>query len=336
MAKYKVKPLKEDDYEEWNKFVDESPHGTLFHTADWLRASGKNFEIYQCFKGQERVGGTPVVYSQVAGIRVIYNPPLTPYGGPIFGVDKGKYVSKVSTRKKVSQALIDKLEEDFGCVIDWRLSPSIVDLQPFIWSGFSSDVKYTYILTIEDLDEVWQNMDRGRRKDIRQAEEDNIQIEVSDEFEEIFSLVEKTLTRQEESIEFREFAFGFNKLLESQGQCKTFLARNDAGDPIAGVYIVWDDNRAYQLLSGFDPEKSHRGANPLAIWEAIKFTREELGLSGYDFEGSMIPGVEQYFRTFGGRLTPYYSVSWAKTPILLWLSRREWIKKFLGTLVYYR
>jgi len=48
------------------------------------------------------------------------------------------------------------------------------------------------------------------------------------------------------------------------------------------------------------------------MWEAIKFTKEELGLNQFDFEGSMIQSVEQFFRKFGGRLTPFYTVNWTK------------------------
>ena len=78
------------------------------------------------------------------------------------------------------------------------------------------------------------------------------------------------------------------------------------------MYIVWDERIGYYLLGGYDPKESHHGASAIAMWEAIKFTKEELGLNQFDFEGSMIQPVEQFFRKFGGKLTPYYTVSCAK------------------------
>jgi hypothetical protein len=33
------------------------------------------------------------------------------------------------------------------------------------------------------------------------------------------------------------------------------------------------------------------------------------GIEVFDFEGSMIPSVEKFFRSFGGELRPYYSVN---------------------------
>jgi len=52
----------------------------------------------------------------------------------------------------------------------------------------------------------------------------------------------------------------------------------------------------------------------MAIVEAIKHSKE-LGISKFDFEGSMLPEVEKYFRGFGGNLVPYYSINKAKLPI---------------------
>ncbi|MCL5071056.1 MAG: GNAT family N-acetyltransferase, partial [Actinobacteria bacterium] len=103
--------------------------------------------------------------------------------------------------------------------------------------------------------------------------------------------------------------------LEKAGRCRAFVTRNAQGEAIAGVYIIWDEKRCYYLLGGYDPEQSHHGGSALAMWEAIRFTKNELGLDEFDFEGSMVPQIEQFFRKFGSRLTPYYTVSWTKPGI---------------------
>lgn len=52
---------------------------------------------------------------------------------------------------------------------------------------------------------------------------------------------------------------------------------------------------------------------------------KNLGLKYFDFERSMIPQIERYFRGFGGQLTPYYRINKAKLPfeILLKFFKRE-------------
>ena len=44
------------------------------------------------------------------------------------------------------------------------------------------------------------------------------------------------------------------------------------------------------------------------MWHTIKFTAINLKLPEFDFEGSMIPAVEQFYRKFGATLTPTYTV----------------------------
>ena len=56
---------------------------------------------------------------------------------------------------------------------------------------------------------------------------------------------------------------------------------------------------------------------------------EELGLNQFDFEGSRIQPVEQFFRKFGGKLTPYYTVSLTKPSVKLFQAVRSIIGKGL-------
>jgi hypothetical protein len=99
--------------------------------------------------------------------------------------------------------------------------------------------------------------------------------------------------------------------------------------PYLGV-IFWDEKRSYYILGGHDPKESHHSASAIAMWEAIKFTKEELGLDQFDFEGSMMQPVEQFFRKFGGKLTPYYTVSWAKPSVKLLRVATSIVGKGLG------
>ena len=52
---------------------------------------------------------------------------------------------------------------------------------------------------------------------------------------------------------------------------------------------------------------------------------KKMGLKIFDFEGSMIPEVESYFRSFGPKMLPYYTINKAKMPfeIILKFIKRE-------------
>jgi len=75
----------------------------------------------------------------------------------------------------------------------------------------------------------------------------------------------------------------------------------------ASLYCVWDDRRAWYLGGGGDPGLRSSGAGSLLMWELIKESAKHVGC--FDFEGSMLPGVERYFRNFGGRRETYFEVS---------------------------
>ena len=312
MANYEIRLLGEDEFPLWNEFVSHSPQGTLFHKTNWLKASRETPIIYGCFKSGRLVAGLPLVQRNIQfGMKTASHPPLTPYLGLVFKPARGKYVTQISAEKAMGKAIARSIKTDFN-MIHFNFPPGPVDLQPFIWEGFYSSIRYTYLLSLDDLVQVWAGMDDKRRNDICRAERDGLHVDNQSEFEEFFTLVRQTFQRQEIRMEFVDTAFHYNDMLEKRNQCRPFVTRDKDGIPIAGVYIIWDTRRAYYLLGGYNSVRTHRGASALAMWEAIKFTKEELQLSQFDFEGSMIPQVEQFFRGFGGRLTPYYSVTFMR------------------------
>ena len=104
----------------------------------------------------------------------------------------------------------------------------------------------------------------------------------------------------------------FEAALRRAGRCQAFLARSKEGEPLGGVWIAWDDKRAYYLLGGFDHSAKSNNAVALAMWRAIQFTATNLKLPEFDFEGSMIPAVERFFRKFGGTIIPNYTIRYRR------------------------
>jgi hypothetical protein len=72
----------------------------------------------------------------------------------------------------------------------------------------------------------------------------------------------------------------------SRGARAMLFARDDAQRVHAVSYIVWDQNAAYYLLGGGDPELRTSGASSLLMWESIMRARAVTDV--FDFEGSML------------------------------------------------
>jgi lipid II:glycine glycyltransferase (peptidoglycan interpeptide bridge formation enzyme) len=110
---------------------------------------------------------------------------------------------------------------------------------------------------------------------------------------------------------------------------KVFFAEDAQGRLHAAVYIVWDDDSAYYLMSGSDPELRDSGATSLLLWHAIQFAASVT--RKFDFEGSMIESVERHFRSFGARQKPYLQVSKINSLLLkMYRDARSWLRLLRG------
>ena len=77
---------------------------------------------------------------------------------------------------------------------------------------------------------------------------------------------------------------------------------------------MWDENSAYYLMGGGDPDLRNSGAASLVLWEAIKHASTVTGK--FDFEGSMNESIERFFRGFGGRQELAFNVSKTNSKLL--------------------
>ncbi len=294
------------DFKMWDDFVLKSYSGTIFHRPLWLKLSGRKFDIYGAFQEGSLIGGFIVPYFSLGPLKASLPPPLTPYSGIVFQSYEGKYVNKLSKEKEIAIKLANFIKKTYK----WgtlAFSPLIIDLQPFIWQSYTVLPRYTYILNITNLDEVWNNISTEKRNDIRKAERDGLIVMTDLSVEEILNIVERTFLRQKRKWKWKKPAFKYFKELSSW---KGFTVVDSSNNKLAATLIVWDEKRAYYLLGGYESEGKHRGALSLCLWESIKFVNKELRLNEFDFEGSMKPRLEKSIREFGGRITPYYQICW--------------------------
>lgn len=297
------------EFSAWDAFVASQSSGTPFHTSRWLSAVAEEFTILACLSGARIVAGMPVARRRHDGLCTVQQPPLTPYLGIVAEPPSRKTVSRRSFEKEVACALAAAVMREHDAVT-MHFVPEWNDLHGFMWEGFSTAVRYTYLLDVTNLETVWRDMDPTRRTNIRRAEKEGIVIERSEDFEALLRLVHATFGRQGLTPRFSDTARRIDALLRQEGRRALFTA-SAAGEqaPCAAVYLVWNDRRAYYLLGGYDEQRARGGAHALAMWRAIEYAAS-VGVPSFDFEGSNIPQVEKYFRKFGGELTPYYAVSW--------------------------
>ena len=280
---------------------------SIFQQPWWLDAvAAGNWDAAIVKNGDEVVARLPFVVKKRLGLTLLTMPPLTQTLGPWIVTKPIKYTNRLGDEIHLCDALIEQLPR-YDYFLQ-QFSPTITNWLPFYWAGFSASINYTYRLEeLGDLDRIWSGMRSNIRGKVRKAQtrvhiRDDLDIEI------FFQVWAKTFSRQRMRV-----AYDFEQIQRLDYACSQHGARHilfaeDAQGRIHAVaYIVWDTETAYYLLSGGDPSLRDSGAQSLLLWEAIKFAAGKSKC--FDFEGSMLAPVEEFFRAFGAQQVPYFGIS---------------------------
>ncbi len=315
MSRFFARLIGKEDFAKWDELVER--HRTIFQSIKWTEIFEPHIKRVGIFnKNGELVGGFSYIEKNIAGLKILRNPSYTPQIGPFFKLKAQKRLSKLEEIRAMLEAIVNFINEEKPSIVTLALTPSIIDTLPFYWSGFKVSVNYTYRLDLSEPDfapVLLKKMDVKRRNDIKKAQMNNIYVEKSKDITALVSLVERTFKRQKKN--YPRYIMG--KILEKfspQSNSSFLMMARQENEPVAGVYVVHDARIAFNLITGLNAEKAYRGVGALLLFEAIKEARRR-GLKIFDFEGSMIPSIEKFFRGFGGDLTPYYRVNKAWLPI---------------------
>ena len=155
---------------------------------------------------------------------------------------------------------------------------------------------------------VWENTLENLKTDIRKAQKRfKLSVNSKHSIKEFIRLNRMTFERQGKTPPYEEeLIIKINNECNYRNCGRCFYAEDHKGNLHSAVYIVWDENSAYYLWGGSDPKFRNSGANSYCLWEAIKFSSSVT--KAFDFEGSILKPIEKYFRSFGGKLTPYFHV----------------------------
>ena len=317
-----VRPVAQSELSTFNELAHQQ--GTLFNCLEWLALFGKQIQPLGIFSEDgQMVGGLALFRERRWGLKILRNAPFTPGCGPFVAVQSQNPVAVLEERRKALECMTEYLEKKSAAICMLALERGIVDALPFTWCGYKVVPNYTYLLNLAvPLDQIRKNMSPIRRNDISKGTRDGLVVKQTTDLAVVRDLVLATFGRQEKFVDkgyLEAILFRYANPANSFG-FTTYRGEN----PISTCFIVHDAKTAYYLLGGYRAQDRHHGAGPLAVFAAIR-RAQELGLKTFDFEGSMVPAIERYFRGFGGQLTPYLTVNkaWLPVEMALKLMRRQ-------------
>lgn len=294
----------------WDMFVDSSPQGCVLCKSWWLDAvSPGRWAVLAVLAGDVIVGGFPHVLTRKFGWDAIVMPPLTQTLGVLLPPpDPGaKYESQLGREMEILKVLVAAIP--ICATFSTRCHHSLSNWLPFYWAGYRQTTRYTYVLDdLSSTDRLMEAMSPKTRNIIRKARQDGIAVTESDDVGLLLELVGMTFAAQGMKLPWpEETVRGLCKACFNNRAGVMFVARDGAGRAHSVLFAVYDSHGMYNLLQGRDRQHGHLGAGMLTQWTSIEYasrvTRQ------YDFEGSMIEGVEHMYRSFGARQKPYMAIS---------------------------
>jgi hypothetical protein len=297
----------------YREFSRNEPSLPIFSRDWWLDAAAgpEAWNVALVTKAGQVVAAMPYISRRRYGMKVIGQPALTQKLGPWFRLTATRPAVKLANEKDFMQALIDQLPAFDHFTQNWHYSHT--NWLPFSWNGFQQTTRYTYVLPeLREPEKLWSDFQHNTRGECKKAVS-RFKLRVRDDLplDALLVLNRMTFQRQGRSMPYsEEFVRRLDAVCAERGCRKFFIAVDPEGRHHAALYIVWDENSAYGLMTGSDPALRASGAVSLCFWEAIRHAAHVT--QRFDFAGSMLEPIERFFRGFGAIQMPYISVS--KTP----------------------
>jgi len=302
VGKLKAAKLDESAWPEWDRLVARHPSGTLCHRTEWLSRVGEDLQVHVVVDGGGSVrAGVAVVETTKYRVRGFHVPPYTPYFGPLVLTSrKEARAARRSEDNKILGILLDSLPG--APHVDFKLAPGNNELYPFLWRGFTASVAFTHEVC-GNADEYGRNISERRRTYLRRLDaaiaEGKLTMEVGAGIEPVIRLWEDAARRKSVAAKTAVLRKLADPSIEDW-RWTAVCCRDAGGRLLSGVGLAIGDGRALNLVNATAASlpKGLEHANLAAMNAAIRHVLA-MGLV-FDLEGSMLPGVEEFYRLLGG------------------------------------
>ncbi len=305
----------------WDAFVRASPQGAAWMLHGYASIIAPGWEAWIIRHKSAWVCVVPFLPNRTLGLLRTLQPKFAQHWGPCFIPPTGKHYQDFSLHKEALDLLIEQLRP-FRHII-WYCSPNLRYVLPFHWSGFRLSPRITYQVDLtQEIQVLEQHTSSTFRRYVRKGKD--LRLSSDTEPAELLRILRRQQAQGHEIIGRNDKDWqGLQDLMEYLRSSQSGVVHsihNEAGHMEAAALFVTFQDRLIYLLGAYDPSLGSRSAMPVLMWRSMLRGREQ-GMTLFDFEGSMIPGVERFFRRAGGAPVFYLQIERNQLPLAIrWIN----------------
>ena len=278
---------KEINFEKYDKCISGSENAFIYAYSWYLDMVAENWDVL-VLGDYETV--MPLTHRKKYGIRYIFLPAWVQQLG-------------VFSANSIEEDLII----DFVNAIPRKFrSIDILFNNKNIFSSNKLEIRNNYILDLNrDYKLLFNNFTKGRKSSIKQAKKYGLILRESNNAESLIQLFMKNIGAELNKSE-RDYATIRNLVYVGlkKDKVKIYKVFDENANEIGGAIFLMDNNRITYLFSAVNKNGRDKQAISFLIDFIIeKYAGQELIL---DFEGSMIKGIANFFKSFGSIRENYY------------------------------
>ena len=286
------------------------------YSRDWWLdcVCGENKWDVLLYRNKEAIEAAFPFYNPCKGIisMPLYTQTMGIWFNPLF--EDEHYSQNIFRKQTICEDFIMRLPKHKYFIQNFPYS--FTDWLPFYWNGFRQTTRYTYVLPdIGNPEELWNGLSGNISQNIQKAK-NKYQLTVKRNIPtDVFMKINaKTYQRQGIKPYYPEMLEKLINLSRSRNQGDIWGAYDKENNLHAAVFAVWQKSCAYCLASGYDDAFRKSKGHVLTMWTAINDLSGQV--RSFDFEGSMIRGIENISRGYGGQQMPYFVIEKGKMDLL--------------------
>ena len=321
--------------QKWDEFLLASPQVTIFALYEYISCVCENWEaIIIMNEAAEWQAVMPLAKKQKYAWTGVQQPLLTQHWGIFLREISYKNQSeKNSFEKNIISAMVFALSSANISLFHLHFSPKLPYLLPFYWDNYELKTRYTYQISLSSEKEMYQNLASSLQRQIKKATKNQlIWEECKEEEGEIFLSLWKKNVENGRNISgvanHTTVADTLHKIIayfHSSQKGKIFIVKNTDNQVLASGLFSFVNGICTYHAGCQAQESKDSGAMTFLLWQTILFAKTQ-ECTIFDFEGSMIAGIEHFFRKFGAIPISYLSVTRNKLPFFI-----KWIQIFLSS-----